>query len=76
MCIRDRDGVECKIWKSVIYSAEQIQKPGSMSVKGKSLVIQATDGEIEVLEVQMAGKKKMSARDFINGYRIKDWFLT
>ena len=47
-----------------------------MSVKGKSLVIQATDGEIEVLEVQMAGKKKMSARDFINGYRIKDWFLT
>ena len=70
------DGVECKIWKSVIYSAEQIQKPGSMSVKGKSLVIQATDGEIEVLEMQIAGKKKMSARDFINGYRIKDWFLT
>ena len=70
------DGVECKIWKSVIYSAEQTQKPGRMSVKGKSLVIQATDGEIEVLEMQMAGKKKMSARDFINGYRIRDWFLT
>lgn len=70
------DGVECKIWKSIIYSAEHHQKPGSMSVKGKSLVVQTTDGEIELLEVQMAGKIRMSARDFINGYRIKDWFLT
>lgn len=70
------DGIECKIWKSILYSAENNQKPGSMIVKGKSLVVQATDGEIELLEVQMAGKKRMSARDFINGYRIKDWFLT
>ncbi|HSF88200.1 MAG TPA: methionyl-tRNA formyltransferase [Saprospiraceae bacterium] len=70
------DGIECKIWKSTLYSSEHLQQPGSLSVKGKSLVVQATDGEIEILEVQMAGKKRMSARDFINGYRIKDWFLT
>ncbi len=70
------DGVECKIWKTNIFSSEHHQQPGSMNVKGKSLIVQATDGELELLEVQMAGKKRMSARDFINGYRIKDWFLT
>jgi len=70
------DGLECKIWKSTLYSAERTQKPGAMSVKGKSLIVQATDGEIELLEIQMAGKKRMGARDFINGYRIKDWYLT
>lgn len=70
------DGVECKIWKTNIFSSEHHQKPGSMRVKGKSLIVQATDGELELLEMQMAGKKRMCARDFINGYRIKDWFLT
>jgi methionyl-tRNA formyltransferase len=70
------DGIECKIWKSTLYSSELLQKPGRMRVNGKSLVVQATDGEVEILELQMAGKKRMNARDFINGYRIKDWFLT
>jgi methionyl-tRNA formyltransferase len=70
------DGIECKIWKSKIHSANANHKPGTMWVEAKSLIVQAMDGEIELLEVQMAGKKRMSARDFINGYRIKDWFLT
>lgn len=70
------DGIECKIWKSIVYSAEHNHQAGSMRINDKSLVVQAIDGEIELLEVQMAGKKRMNARDFINGYRIKDWFLT
>lgn len=70
------DGVECKIWKSKLHTTAHQLNPGSMRVDGKSLIVQAIDGEIELLEVQMAGKKRMSARDFINGYRIKDWFLT
>lgn len=70
------DGLECKIWKSIIYSAENNKNPGSMRIEGKSLIVQAMDGEIELLEIQMAGKKRMSVPDFINGYRIKNWFLT
>jgi methionyl-tRNA formyltransferase len=27
---------------------------------------------LELLEVQMAGKKRMSARDFVNGYRPRE----
>jgi len=70
------DGIECKIWKSIIHSTEHHLNPGTMRVMGKSLIVRAIDGEIELVEVQMAMKKRMRARDFINGYKIKDWFLT
>lgn len=45
------------------------QAPGSFSVAGKSLCISAADEWLEIVELQMAGKKRMSARDFLNGMK-------
>jgi methionyl-tRNA formyltransferase len=70
------DGIESKIWKSKIYSGLQVNEIGMLRKEGKSLIVQAEDGEIELLEIQMAGKKRMSVQDFLNGYKIKNWFLT
>jgi methionyl-tRNA formyltransferase len=70
------DGTECKIWKARIFSSQLTNKPGTLLQKGKTLLVQAIDGEIELLEVQMAGKKRMKVQDFLNGYKIKDWSLT
>jgi methionyl-tRNA formyltransferase len=53
------------------------QTPGSIAVTGKSLYISADDEWLEITELQMAGKKRMMARDFLNGmkqiefYRVK-----
>ena len=42
--------------------------PGRILVEGKKLFILAGDGElIEVLQLQLSGKKMMSATDFLNG---------
>lgn len=70
------DNMECKIWSSRILSDSTGVTAGTLRIEGKSLVAQGRDGEIEILEIQLAGKKKMSARDFINGYKIRNWFLT
>lgn len=43
--------------------------PGTMVSKGKDLYIAATDSLIKIEELQLAGKKRMTARDFINGMR-------
>ena len=41
---------------------------GSIVVENKKLYIVAGDGElVEVLELQLSGKKIMSATDFLNG---------
>lgn len=43
---------------------------GGLSVDGEALLAACGDGSaIEVHELQLEGKKRMSARDFINGYR-------
>jgi len=70
------DGMEWKILKSSVYSNQKSKTNGFLSYENKKLTAQATDGELEIMEVQLAGKKRMTARDFINGYKIKDWTMT
>ena len=43
------------------------QGSGVLIVEGKSLLVSAQDELLELVEVQLAGKKRMSARDFMNG---------
>lgn len=45
--------------------------PGEFFSDGKSfLKISTLDGYVQVLELQMEGKRRMNVRDFLNGYRI------
>jgi len=70
------DGSECKIWRTKIHAATNGGTPGKISLWEKHLLVQTKDGVVEILEVQMAGKRKMEVADFLNGYKIKDWSLT
>ena len=42
---------------------------GIVSCDGKSLYISAGDALLEIVELQLAGKKRMQARDFLNGMK-------
>ena len=56
-----------------IYKARKTGKPGQgsgrVTVDGKSLCISAADELLEIVELQLAGKKRMAARDFLNGVK-------
>jgi methionyl-tRNA formyltransferase len=46
-------------------------EPGAFYSDGKNyLKIRTMDGSVEVLDLQMEGKRRMNVRDFLNGYRI------
>jgi methionyl-tRNA formyltransferase len=45
--------------------------PGSIVVEGKHLFVTAADQRLEILELQLEGKKRMMAADFLNGMRDK-----
>lgn len=45
------------------------QQCGAIVVDGKSLYVTAADELLEVVELQLAGKKRMQARDFLNGMK-------
>ena len=59
-----------------IYTARKTghrgQEPGALRVEGRSLLVSAADEWLEVTELQLAGKKRMAARDFLNGMKDLD----
>ena len=56
-----------------IYQARKTGRQGlgsgTVSRDGKSLYISAADELVELVELQLAGKKRMSASDFLNGMK-------
>ena len=71
-----KDNKNNKIIKlfNVIYHKEIKTKHlnGVISIKNNMLKILLKDGYLEVLEIQIEGKKRMSGKEFINGYREYD----
>jgi len=50
-------------------AAIRVQGSGSLMAKDKSLFVACADALLEILELQLAGKKRMLARDFLNGMK-------
>lgn len=46
--------------------------PGMLMVDGGRLVVGCGEGGIELAEVQMEGKKRMSAADFLRGFQVRN----
>ena len=52
--------------------AEAKIAPGELKLEGERLLVGAGAGSaLELIEIQLEGKKRMSARDFVNGYRLQ-----
>ncbi len=64
------DGKETvlKVWKTR-KTVKQGRGAGTISIEGKTLCISAQDELLEIVELQLAGKKRMLARDFLNGMK-------
>ena len=66
------DGKESvlKIFKSAKTGRVSALSPGRLLIEGKSLYVACLNGELlQLVELQLAGKKRMSASDFLNGSR-------
>ena len=67
------DGMMLKIYRSE-NSEFRIQNSvaGRIAVSNGALYVAAGKGTISILEIQQEGKKRMSAEEFLRGYRFKD----
>ncbi len=66
------DGKETvmKVYRTALSSDSKDAVAGTITVNGKSLGIVAGDGNVLMVdELQLAGKKRMAARDFLNGVK-------
>jgi methionyl-tRNA formyltransferase len=58
-------GQRLHVWRARI--CEEKLPPGTLRVAGKRLYAGCGDGAIELLEIQLEGKKRMAAAAFLNG---------
>jgi methionyl-tRNA formyltransferase len=69
-------GVPLHLWKTKSPTrgsgADQGVRPTARFVSLKPLVVACGDGNLELLEVQLEGRKRISAADFANGQRLTD----
>jgi len=76
-CYGSLRGLRFHIWKAKqaegsSYVADGSFHPGQLRVVGKKLYAGCKGGAIELLEVQLEGKKRMTGAAFLNGFTLKD----
>jgi methionyl-tRNA formyltransferase len=63
-------GVELKVFKTQKETATHDFAPGHFITDGKkNLKVATADGFVHLLEMQLQGRKRMSAVDFLNGLK-------
>lgn len=63
-------GQPLQIWKCQVDPASPALPPATLNVSGKRLLAGCGHGTtLELLELQLPGKKRMAAAAFVNGYR-------
>jgi methionyl-tRNA formyltransferase len=63
-------GQRFHIWKARV--SENRLPPGALQVQNKALYAGCNGGSIELLEVQLEGKKRMPATAFLNGFMLSE----
>ena len=58
-----------KIFKTAKTQRKATGEPGSIQVDDGKLYANCADGQLQVLELQQSGKRRMQAADFINGWQ-------
>lgn len=75
--LADGDTVsDIKIYRTRLTDTPSGNKPGTIHIDGDRLLVDTADRCIEILELQLAGKRRMPVADFLRGVRfIKPMFV-
>ena len=65
------DDILLKVYRSKIIDTAYHEEHGKILDVNSRLVIGTGSGAIEILEIQQEGKKKLSAEEFLRGYKVR-----
>lgn len=63
----DEKQTTLKVYRTAKTGQPAHEQPGTMVIDKNRLMVAANDDLLEIVELQPAGKKRMKARDFLNG---------
>lgn len=67
----DSEELNIKIYSVAKEEASHNIKPGMLVIDKNKIKVAVKNGFLELLEIQFPGKRKMSAKDVLNGYEFK-----
>lgn len=72
---RKSDGkmVNLKIYKAALTETSSNYPPSTIGSEKVNFFVNCTDGVLEILELQLEGKKRMNSSDFLNGVNLDDY---
>ena len=72
------DGKMCKLWKAEVLSADELTKEEKNHMTGtvirvgkESFDVLTGDGVLRIKELQLEGKRKMTAEEFLRGFKLE-----
>jgi len=66
------NGQRFKIYTAIPHQTQTTDPPGKVAITSlQGIIAFASDGYITLQEIQLAGKKKMTAQEFLRGYKLK-----
>jgi len=68
ICFTEIDDTRLRIYRATKYSDQNSQPPGQVEVAGQRIVVQCGDGQLSLEQLQLPGKKAMSAQALLNGF--------
>lgn len=62
-----------KLFRSLPLVTFNEKNNGTLNKIGKQLILPLQEGAVELLEVQLEGKKRMATTDFLAGFNVEEW---
>jgi len=63
--------LQLKIYRSRVTELASDSLPGILEIINGQLFINCSDNKLQILELQLEGKKRMAASDFLQGFRVE-----
>jgi methionyl-tRNA formyltransferase len=71
--LKNSDGQEfnLKIYRTRITDNKMHSKPGTLCLKSKTILVTTADGCLEIIELQLEGRKRMHSAEFLKGFPLE-----
>ncbi|SFR48212.1 methionyl-tRNA formyltransferase [Robiginitalea myxolifaciens] len=66
------DGMQCKVFKATLTDRKSGTDPGQLILDHGRLFAATSDFDLELLEIQLEGKRRMQVSDLLNGFELKE----
>jgi methionyl-tRNA formyltransferase len=64
-------GKNVKIYRTTVVDRPGSGAPGEITIAGEEITVATSDNQLRLLELQLEGRRRMTAAEFLRGYPIK-----